>query len=99
MSTAVFIVDEEGRLTFKEFDGIKMKDYFRKCKTLTKGKHYTADMIDTMSEEIRDVLCPCCLDETGYFEIIVGLASKKKMISLDEDGCYTICVGCLMNHC
>lgn len=97
--TVVFIVDSEGRLTFKEFEGIKMKDYFKECKSLTRGKHYSTEMIETMSEEIRDVLCPHCLDETGYFEIIVGLAHKKKMITLDEDGCYTVCVGCLMKVC
>ena len=95
----VYIVDGEGVLTFKEFDGIKMKDYFNECKTLTKGKSYSAAMLETMSEEIRDVMCPCCLDQTGYFEVIVGFAFKKKMITLDEDGGYTICVGCLMHKC
>lgn len=97
--SAVYIVDGDGGLTFKEFEGIKMKDYFRECKELTKGKHYTEEMIYTMSEEIRDVICPCCLDETGYFEVLVGIAHKKKMISLDADGCYTVCVGCLMHQC
>ena len=97
--SAVFIVDGEGRLTFKEFEGVKMKDYFRKCKELTKGKSYTPEMLDTMAEEIRGVYCPCCLDETGFFEVLVGLAHKKKMIELDEEGDYTVCVGCLMNRC
>lgn len=95
----VFIVDGEGGLTFKEFNGVKMKDYFRSCKELTKGKSYSVEMIHTMAEEIRDVICPCCLDETGYFEVLVGLAQKKKMIELGADGSYYICVGCLMKRC
>ena len=98
--SVVYIVDGDGGLTLKEFDGVvKMKDYFRHCKSLTKGKYFTPEMIDTMAEEIRDVICPCCLEETGFFELIVGVAHKKKMITLDEDGGYTVCVGCLKGCC
>lgn len=100
MSTkTVIIVDGEGCLTLKEFSDIKIKDYFRKCKNITKGKNYTEQMIEVMAEDIRDVICPCCLDKIGYFEIIVGIAYKKKMIVLDEDGDYIVCVDCLMRRC
>lgn len=94
----VFIQDADDILTFKEMENIRAKDYFNGCKKLVKGVPFDEEKIIEMSEHIRGEICPHCLNETDYFEQIVGYAHKKGMI-MEEDGDYYVCVGCLVREC
>lgn len=93
----VFIQDQDGMLTCKELTG-KPKQYFKRCKNIASSNHFSRNQVLSSAEQIRDVLCPCCLDENDHFVNLVGLAFKKGLIR-SEGNQYFVCVGCLMKEC